>query len=486
MAIESNVQQPLTRRELRELERQAEREALAAKLAAEAAAKAEADKLAAAKAAKVAAAEAAAAAVVTDEAPVFLSRRERREAERAAATVALEKLEAASAAATAQVAAKMPQLFAETAAPVEAPVAPVAPAPVVTAPVESVAPAAPTASLAPVISLDEVRAARVAAFGDVPTAPIDEPELEVAAAFARQGRETSATRGRRIMLSNRRNASASRFGGSMLAMSFLAGTVVLGAGSATAIGVMGSQQAEAEAEQLPEATTVQHLSVAVNDTSATVANRDGEATAVTAIGTAAAANLATGVKLPDATAFTNNITANVQWPFPMGVQITDTFGPRVSPTWGASGMHGGVDFTPGEGTPVGSIADGVVLSVDTVGNSSYGVVVQVQHVINGVTVTSVYAHLQSGSVTVAAGQTVSVGDELGKVGNTGLSTGPHLHLEIQLEGKAVDPLYFLQKFNVAGVDTALPTSLVNVPLTNDAMKMGVADSHALIESTFGQ
>ena len=443
----------------------------AARLEAERAA-AEAERLEVERAA--AEAERLAAQAAADAEPVFLSRRERREAERAA----LERLEAESAVAAAQVAAERPELFA-----VPAPAAEHGPElPVVEAPAEP----EQREPLAPVISLEVERELRRASGHDVPQAPSDEPELEFAAAFARQGRAARDSRARRIILSNRRSSSAGRFGGSMVAMSFLAGTVVLGAGSAAAIGAMGSQHGEAASPQATDLVEPQQLTVGITDTLAVSAPRADEATAVTSIGTAAAANLATGVKLPDDKAYTNDITANVQYPFPMGVKLTDTYGPRVSPTSGASSWHGGVDFTPGESTPVGAIADGVVISVDGASTTTYGNYVEVQHVIDGVQVVSLYAHLETGSITVKAGDTVSVGDQLGTVGTTGASTGPHLHLEVRVEGNTVDPMYFLQKLNVPGVTVELPMQLVAPNATGVYTKIGVAESHALIDERFGR
>lgn len=136
-------------------------------------------------------------------------------------------------------------------------------------------------------------------------------------------------------------------------------------------------------------------------------------------------------------------TGAVRWPFPYAVPISDGFGPRVAPCSGCSTQHQGVDFTPGAGTPIYAIADGVVqLHSDT--DSGLGNHVILSHVINGVAVDSVYAHMQSGSSPVNAGDTVKVGDFLGLVGNTGASVGAHLHFEIHIDGVPVDPFAWLQ------------------------------------------
>ncbi len=130
--------------------------------------------------------------------------------------------------------------------------------------------------------------------------------------------------------------------------------------------------------------------------------------------------------------FRNNPAGAVQWPFPVGVPISDGFGYRVAPTAGASTDHLGVDFTPGAGVPIQIIADGVVRQV-------------VDHMIGGKLISSKYCHMQAGSVRVSAGQRVAVADIVGRVGNTGISTGAHLHFEIRLNGtEPVDPVAWLK------------------------------------------
>jgi murein DD-endopeptidase MepM/ murein hydrolase activator NlpD len=143
--------------------------------------------------------------------------------------------------------------------------------------------------------------------------------------------------------------------------------------------------------------------------------------------------------------FRNNPAGAVQWPFPVGVPISDGFGYRVAPTAGASADHRGVDFTPGEGVPVQIIADGVVREVVARDDGGCGVNVTVDHMIDGRLVSSRYCHLQAGSVRVSAGQQVAVADIVGRVGNTGISTGAHLHFELRLNGtEPVDPVAWLK------------------------------------------
>ncbi|WP_353827244.1 M23 family metallopeptidase [Agromyces sp. SYSU T0242] len=118
----------------------------------------------------------------------------------------------------------------------------------------------------------------------------------------------------------------------------------------------------------------------------------------------------------------------VVWPVDPS-RTSDGFGPRLAPCAGCSSVHDGIDFNPGQGATISSIADGVVITA-TESGGGFGAYVEVQHNIDGVVVTSLYAHMLYGSVSVSAGQRVTAGQALGAVGSTGQSTGPHLHLEM--------------------------------------------------------
>ncbi len=134
-------------------------------------------------------------------------------------------------------------------------------------------------------------------------------------------------------------------------------------------------------------------------------------------------------------------TPPVVYPLGPGAPQTDGFGYRSAPCAGCSTDHQGVDWTPGAGTPVASIADGVVVAAGYDG--TFGMKVEVEHVIDGQAVRTLYAHLQSGSVPVGVGQAVEVGQVIGAVGSTGQSTGAHLHFEVHLGGSPVDPVAWL-------------------------------------------
>ncbi|MCS0499703.1 M23 family metallopeptidase [Protaetiibacter mangrovi] len=135
-------------------------------------------------------------------------------------------------------------------------------------------------------------------------------------------------------------------------------------------------------------------------------------------------------------------TGPIRWPFPYEVPITDGYGPRAAPCSGCSTFHYAIDLVPGAGTPIYAIADGVVIA-HTDGHGSWGNFVQIQHTINGRTVISSYAHMQTGSSPLQVGDRISVGDFVGLVGATGQVTAPHLHLEIEDDGVRVDPFIWL-------------------------------------------
>ena len=96
-------------------------------------------------------------------------------------------------------------------------------------------------------------------------------------------------------------------------------------------------------------------------------------------------------------------------------------------------MHHGTDFGAPSGVSVKATKAGKVTIAKSL--SGYGNVVYLDH---GNGITSRYAHLSKFSVKV--GDTVKQGQEVGKVGNTGVSTGPHLHFEIRINGNSIDPL----------------------------------------------
>ena len=135
----------------------------------------------------------------------------------------------------------------------------------------------------------------------------------------------------------------------------------------------------------------------------------------------------------------------VQWPVPSATTLSSGFGPRSCA--GCSSYHQGIDLNPGNGYPVTAIADGVVIESEYSG--ALGAHVVIAHVINGEVVQSQYGHMQD-SLAVVVGQQVTIGQQLGVVGDTGMSTGPHLHFGIIINGETIDPEPWLHEHvNVA-------------------------------------
>lgn len=128
-------------------------------------------------------------------------------------------------------------------------------------------------------------------------------------------------------------------------------------------------------------------------------------------------------------------------PVQSGYALTSGFGWRVSPTRGGADFHTGQDFARPEGSSVAAVNRGVVVYAGWSGG--YGNLVRVRHA-GGVE--SWYAHLSV--IQVRAGDELQGGDQLGAVGTTGNSTGPHLHLEIRVDDQPTDPMPWLSRKGV--------------------------------------
>lgn len=128
-------------------------------------------------------------------------------------------------------------------------------------------------------------------------------------------------------------------------------------------------------------------------------------------------------------------------PVPSHIPVSSYFGMRVHPVYKKKRMHLGIDFPLKIGTPVRATADGVVEKVIYDGKeSTYGKHIQIGH---DHIYSSLYAHLSN--VHVTEGQMIVKGDTIGLSGNTGITTGPHLHVEIFKNGVHVNPLAFWKK-----------------------------------------
>jgi murein DD-endopeptidase MepM/ murein hydrolase activator NlpD len=122
------------------------------------------------------------------------------------------------------------------------------------------------------------------------------------------------------------------------------------------------------------------------------------------------------------------------------IEMTSPFGTRMHPLLGRLAIHTGIDLRGNLGVPVRATATGHVTIAGRAGG--YGNMVEISH---GNGLATRYGHLSA--ISVKTGQFVRIGEMVGRIGSTGLSTGPHLHYETRANGEAVDP----QKFLSAGL-----------------------------------
>jgi murein DD-endopeptidase MepM/ murein hydrolase activator NlpD len=116
--------------------------------------------------------------------------------------------------------------------------------------------------------------------------------------------------------------------------------------------------------------------------------------------------------------------------------LTDGYGRRRDPFTGRRAFHRGLDISARRGTSVLAPADGIVVFAGR--NGGLGKIVRVSH---GFGYTTLYGHLDK--ISVSVGDELRRGEEVGLLGNSGRSTGPHLHYEVHMDGRAVDPLYYI-------------------------------------------
>ena len=125
-------------------------------------------------------------------------------------------------------------------------------------------------------------------------------------------------------------------------------------------------------------------------------------------------------------------------PFSIPVKNAFRYTSGYGMRWGR--MHQGTDFAAAHGTPIHSTADGVVIHADWL--SGYGRLVKIQHEFG---IETRYAHMSK--IRVEVGQKISRGQQIGDMGNSGRSTGTHLHYEIRVGGKPVNPMIYIKAAN---------------------------------------
>ena len=147
---------------------------------------------------------------------------------------------------------------------------------------------------------------------------------------------------------------------------------------------------------------------------------------------------------------------------PVAGTKTSSFGPRHHPILNRTVNHNGVDWAAPTGTPVKAVAGGKISRANF--SSSYGNIVYIDHPGGA---HSRYAHLNAFAEGIALGSNVQVGQIIGYVGTTGRSTGPHLHFELHLNGRPVDPLA-LGAARASGAVEALVAQIIRVESAGNA------------------
>jgi murein DD-endopeptidase MepM/ murein hydrolase activator NlpD len=128
----------------------------------------------------------------------------------------------------------------------------------------------------------------------------------------------------------------------------------------------------------------------------------------------------------------------VAWPVPSSTRITSPYGYRIHPILKTKKLHTGIDIGASSGSAVVAFNSGTVLFSGY--NGGYGYTVIVDH---GGQISTLYAH--NSKLLVKVGDKVEKGQTISKVGSTGLSTGPHLHFEVRLNGKHTNPMPYFGK-----------------------------------------
>ena len=122
----------------------------------------------------------------------------------------------------------------------------------------------------------------------------------------------------------------------------------------------------------------------------------------------------------------------------IAASFTSGFGVRSDPFQGRAAMHPGIDLAGPMGTPIYATADGTVLRAGW-NSGGYGNLVEIDH---GKGISTRFGHMSA--ILVSAGQHITRGQQIGRMGSTGRSTGSHLHYEVRIDGRPVNPIPFMK------------------------------------------
>ncbi len=131
------------------------------------------------------------------------------------------------------------------------------------------------------------------------------------------------------------------------------------------------------------------------------------------------------------------------WTHPSDGPLGSPYGWRVHPVYGTRKFHYGQDMGPGCNAPIWSVNNGLVITAGPRGG--FGHLIEVDH---GNGVVSRYGHMYSDGVLARVGDQVTSGQQIGRIGSDGVSTGCHLHFEVRINGENVDPMAFLRQNGV--------------------------------------
>ena len=190
---------------------------------------------------------------------------------------------------------------------------------------------------------------------------------------------------------------------------------------------IGEDSDRAQEEYAAIQTAMDEADAEISALTARLAEERRAAAAAAAAASGGSSTAQTGGSSGGATA-----SGSLSWPVPSSSLVTSEFGLRDQPTAGASTNHQGLDIGATAGSSIVAAGGGTVVAASS--NSGYGNYVVIDH---GNGTTTLYAHMQESAVSV--GQYVSQEQVIGYVGSTGISTGPHCHFEVRVDGNRVDP-----------------------------------------------
>lgn len=193
--------------------------------------------------------------------------------------------------------------------------------------------------------------------------------------------------------------------------------------------ILKTKQDQIEAKQAEQQAIVNELSQDINELKRQEEENEKAAKQIQA-------QIEAALKASEQQKVTYKGNGKFKFPLASYTRVSSGFGYRIHPITGTRKLHSGIDYAAPQGTAIYAAEDGVVLTSGWI--NGYGYTVTVNH---GGGYVTLYAHCSK--LLVSAGQTVTTGQTIAKVGSTGNSTGNHLHFEVKVNGKAVNPAGYL-------------------------------------------